>query len=201
MIGLLLFVDGRSNGSGLLGSTRDDSFSVTWIPGSGDGQRTLKDTTIPGDDIEDSLEATITTEPQVRASALEVSTTDPQTVFGHVTSAIPVDDLGSLQAEPKSTPDDSSRHSERTTSEQAVNSGSGRPQTDSIPDVTRHDGKSGDGGSGKGDHANSGTNQVSFFGITARGRRVVYLIDASESMRQHRAIDLCVRNCGTACRI
>ena len=209
---LLQFFEFRSPGRGTGHSGDGDNWSATWIPGgsagsgeSGSRGRTT-DSVIPDAESEGSKEVHQTIEVQPakeQPRLLSVTETDPQTVFG-ATQENRID--SELHATSKATTRDQQdniesinfKQTERHTSvvqdrEPAAIAGLNSPGENGN-DVGTNQGNSEDQGAGtvpgKGGASGTGGHQTSFFGIKAPAKRIVYVIDASESMRQHDAMQI-----------
>ncbi len=203
VLSAMVLFNGSGNGAGT--SAGEGSYSVTWLPGDGGGRGKGLDTTIPGDESGDSLQ--VNEQPQSASAIgiaktgshrlLLVSETDPQAVFNRESSDVvvtsPVRDFTS------------DSDADRTTNAVAADTrplagSSAESESDEDEDELEPEsgtgpghGAGGEKGSAGGGAAGSGEGRAEFFGITAKGRRVVYVIDASESMAQHHAMVIACR--------
>jgi hypothetical protein len=211
---VMLVADAHPQGRGTLGLANDESFSVTWIPGTGGGGGKVADTVIPDAEPGDSLELTGHAEMQSPAAKRPLLVeTDPQDVFSaEAVESFTVDDTTAVVSK---TDTKSSATAVRTTTsrpyefetpisdhEGTSNGTSVSPRSNSTSQLDSNDNSDGSAGgltgsgpgsddrSGDGGAAGGGSNHVKFFGIAARGKRIVYVVDASESMRQHKAMEI-----------
>ena len=213
---LMQFANAHPNGRGRFGVATDESFTVTWIPGNGGGGSGF-DTAIPGDGSDDAAGAdsitsadspppSVTPEDdrQTKGKLIATVETDPQDVFGdqpvksvtfETTSSteITTDDpniAGVRPARPQGRETDSNDvdDGQPTVSHRGVTDGE---EDDSGLDSNETNGNRTGGATGRGGSGNGGgEGKVSFFGLVARARRIVYAIDASESMRKNRAMEI-----------
>lgn len=189
------------------GASREGSLSLTWIPGSGKETNERFDTSLPA-----SVAVELT-------AASDLHELDNQPVALIQTAEFQVEDV--FQTESSSLKEDVEAQKERGRSPIKLASAV-KPQTvepepkrldeatesASQPNKSRSKGstKSGQGTKGDQSKPNAGRTggnaggEVGFFGITTRARRVVYLIDASESMRQYDAIGLARRELSESLR-
>ncbi|WP_010586468.1 VWA domain-containing protein [Schlesneria paludicola] len=196
---LLLMNSGTPYGTHVFGSSGDEGLSLTWIPGNSSGRQGSIDTVIPGDEDLGAIEpamATTSSASTVQSTTKLVVENEPQTVFnGQEETSLPllVDGSGTRRPEQSSADSPQEANQELESSDQD-NHGSATSPPPAAHVRGKGSGKGedvdGEGVVGGNDSPGSGGNRVEFFGIQARGKRVVYLIDASDSMRQHRAIDL-----------
>ena len=210
---MVLVVKSQPFGLGTFGSVDTEVFSVLWIPTQGDGSEGSLDAIIPETDSTGpfSVSERIESAPAAYAPRfLTVEQTDPQAVFSTEQVDSPIIESQRLM------PDESSiklTTSDREISsawpQQAVvveSSNANTPEDElaSASELTGMDrdqnfeaqlenGLTNDGEDGHGTATAAGGRQTQFFGISANSRRVVYVIDASESMRQHHAMELARR--------
>lgn len=208
------------NGSPGDGGNGGDTFSVTWIPGGGSGGGRKFDTALldSGDDGPPNQSITLENRPEEskKGPLLTVTPKDPDDVFRSETNEplmvnsdetpvpptrikpknrIPVPtDPNETEVTTANNPRTVAPASARTTvpMESASNVGSGDG-----PGGGRGEGQGTGQGNGQGDGnaaAGKGKGGVSFFGITSKAKKIVYVIDASESMRHHNAIELAREN-------
>ncbi len=207
---ILLFADGRPGRPGAYGSGRDDSFSVTWIPGEGGGGGNDVDTVVPGADEEMLVEAISPVPAQAsskKQALLAVVETDPQEVFNNdlaespsfekenpLTIAKPLESMTTVSARTsvsslqEATPSEDQRRATATSYSSEADSDSSR--TDSPNDRPGLAGGNSGAPAGTGGSSAGGDHRLSFFGILSHTKRVVFVIDASESMRRHKAMDI-----------
>ena len=212
---LMQFANAHPNGRGRFGVATDESFTVTWIPGNGGGGSGF-DTAIPDDGSNDLPGAEAVTsadspttsvssedDRQTKGKLIATVETDPQDVFGdQPVKSVTFETTSSTEI----TTDDSSVAGVRvsrpqgretdTNNDESQTTESHRGGTEGVADDSeleanessgkRAGGTAGRGGSGSG----GGEGKVSFFGLVARARRIVYAIDASESMRKNRAMEI-----------
>ena len=211
---LFLFIGEKPYGDGIFRSTKSGTFSATWIPANGDGQGRAIDTIVPDSQSAGPMDVLDTWEVQPapkNSPVLELPKTDPQTVFNSesndsITSTGESDSVVQSRREPvtedfgstKSTPhkiDATSVSPRRSATDVRASSQSELPGSD-VPGDDRPDSKRAGAGKNSGRKASSGGgsskaegSRIEFFGILTRAKRVVYAIDASESMRQHNAME------------
>ena len=209
---MLQFLGFRSAGRGT-GDTGDgDNWSATWIPGSpggtgeSGGRGAVIDTVIPNveSDGSNGVQQTIEMQPaNEKPRLLTVVETDPQTVFSATkenSNAIEEELHASLKTADRNNLFDvqSARFNQpelqdsvvKDRDQAAIEGASTSDQTeDGLPSNRGNTGGQGVGGEpGKGGASGSGGHHTSFFGIKAPAKRIVYVIDASESMRQYDAM-------------
>lgn len=194
---LMLMNSGTPYGTRVFGPNGNDGLSLTWIPGNSTGQAGNVDTVIPGDDDQGGVEpaAAMTSTPAVEPATKFVIENDPQTVFdAQEEPPLPlmIDRKGSTRESPNATAasQDLTQDSPSTTQDHQGSTASTASVGKDLGSGAKGEGGDGEGPAGGRDSGGPGGNQVEFFGIQSRGKRVVYLIDASDSMRQHRAIDI-----------
>ena len=189
------------------------SLSLTWIPGRGSEGNEHFDTAVGGAGAE-QLTLEPATEPprpiQKASSLIKTVELDPREVF-----QVEPDTSFKEDVESRIDRDRSSIHLVSSTDASVAKKSLAAPKPVPVemnstelepeprqrnernkPDVRRDRG--GQAGSGKGKAGQAGApggggnsgHEVGFFGIFTRARRVVYVIDASESMRKHNAIGL-----------
>lgn len=211
LLTLTRFTGGHGPGHGKAGRSQDDALTVTWIPGSGDaagasGVDTVVDDTVV-DDAEQgepngtAIDVEVGPEPE-KKPVFEVAETDPSKVFDEAPgeSVLVSFDLNGARpqkSEPvEPTPEESDRNErprENTVSNQESNGDVPTGPRSSNPDRSDSQSKVAGTNLGKGRDGSSlgnGSNGVKFFGIFSRARKVVYVIDASESMRKHNAMEI-----------
>lgn len=191
---ILLLVDLRPHGDGLGGGGSSDAFAVTWVPGIGRGPGQQVETILPGDGDADNSESETTIDPQPakkHAAIFDVESADPQTVFNSdsaesILQGTTVTPASARQIDADHQISDSRKFENTDSVSEEMGEGDAAAAD---ADRGKGNGKSGDeakaGGSSRGDGQ-----QVSFFGIGGQAKRVVFAIDASESMKQHRAMEL-----------
>jgi hypothetical protein len=195
LLGLLLVVriapaSHRFHGFGFEGG---DPFSVTWIPSDGTGPGGQFDTTVSDGDSAVTVELqTPSAVPTTQTRLISTTETDPQTVFNREsTEALQIpEDIPTSHTEPASFPVDPAVAAAETARPGTVESDL-KPDDEPSPH-----GKPGRGGSSADDGGDGGErggsapgNGTTFFGIATKAKRIVYVIDASESMRQHQAME------------
>ncbi|MEI8017861.1 MAG: hypothetical protein WCH39_06650 [Schlesneria sp.] len=209
---MLQFSGSRSAGRGTGDTGNGDNWSATWIPGSPGGAGESKgkgvaiDTVIPDAESDrlNDVHQTIEIQPaNEKPRLLTVVETDPQTVFSATkenSNAIESELHASLKTADRNKLFDvqSARFNQPDLHDSAVKDrDSASIEGESTSDQTEDglpsnrdntDGKGAGGEPGKGGTPGSGGHQTSFFGIKAPAKRIVYVIDASESMRQHDAM-------------
>ena len=200
---LLLTNGGTPTGTRLFGANGGDAIAVTWIPGNSSAGQGTVDTVIPGEQDQGLSEpsVSISADPVVEPASKFVVENDPQKVFEDSTgTSLPrvaevahetTRDPKLAESHEESAPNQASAAKLRDAS---VATDSVASDSDEVLSRRKgtggNDGEVGEGSSGGGESSGTAGSSVEFFGIRSRGKRVVYLIDASESMRQHRAIDL-----------
>ncbi len=211
---LLQFFEFRSPGQGNGKSGNGDNWSATWIPGgsagSGEpgGRGRATDSVIPDAESDGSNEVHKTVEMQSakeQPRLLTVAETDPQTVFGATQeNPNPIDPElhSSLKVANRNQQDNiesinfnqtdlhSSTVKNREPAAFAGKSTSDENGNGLASNPGNSDGQGAGEEPGKGGASGTGGHQTSFFGIKASAKRVVYVIDASESMRQHDAMQI-----------
>ncbi len=218
LIGLALIGDGGTRGKGVAGSEGGDAFVVTWIPGIGRGNGSRIDTVVSGAEGGDSVEIEKPVEPKAltkKSRLVDVVPADLEEVFRSET-----DD--SLMAETAVSETARSQESTRTSAavsnsafqqtsatksreeispQATVSFAHSGAMTDIDPQGEGHRGSNRDEGDGhgpvgergRGTASGTGGDRIDFFGIVSRSKRVVYVIDASESMRRHNAMEIARR--------
>ena len=212
LILVIFLADSQSNGRGTFGLAQEGTLTVTWIPGSGGGGNGQIDTIVSDGESGESLEP-IKTDPMPAvaksSSLLAVVETDPQSVFNPES----IEPLTIPTSETSVTPTDSDSVAERLNHAERIPNKTdfaavGAQQTSAVANSSsasnaspdeNHSGLNSGGnesvkkvrglGSGDGRSKGDGGSQVQFFGLFARAKRVVYVIDASESMRKHKAME------------
>ena len=211
---LLQFFEFRSPGQGNGKSGNGDNWSATWIPGgsagSGEpgGRGRATDSVIPDAESDGSNEVHKTVEMQSakeQPRLLTVAETDPQTVFGATQeNPNPIDPElhSSLKVANRNQQDNiesinfnqtdlhASTVKNREPAAFAGKSTSDENGNGLASNPGNSDGQGAGEEPGKGGASGTGGHQTSFFGIKASAKRVVYVIDASESMRQHDAMQI-----------
>lgn len=207
LLGVFLFVRSIPHGNGLSGSGQGDLFFATWIPGdgggNGGGKQRLSDTVVPDDDSDGSRDVNHSVEVQPakqEGPLLDVVQTDPKSVFD-AESADAVSSLKEVIA---------AAAAQRHAASKAVGTESDRDRqtgpnstagANSIAGLNHDGGKPGFGpgdDGGEGGSSNGTGRGIRFFGIKADAKRVVYVIDASESMRKNNAMELARQNLWTS---
>ena len=211
---MLPFFGFRSPGRGTSETGNGDDWSATWIPGGSGGagesrgRGPVVDSVIPDAESDGSngVHQTIEIQPaNEKPRLLTVVETDPQTVFGATrenSNTIESELHASLTSIDRRKPIDGEstnfnqpdRHvSMFRDRDPAVNAGKSTSDQNENG-RTSHQGRAGGQGSGEesgtGRASGTGGHQTSFFGIKAPAKRIVYVIDASESMRQHDAMQI-----------
>ncbi len=213
LIVMLPFFGFRSPGRGTGDMGNRDDWSATWIPGGAGGMGESKgrgaiiDTVVPNAESDESNEVHQTIEMQPaneKPRLLTVIETDPQTVFSATSensNAVESElNASSKTADLNKSIDLKKAHvnqhnllastvSDRNSAGIAGASPSDQAEND-FPLNQGNSGGQGAGGEAGNVGASTGTggHQTSFFGIRAPAKRIVYVIDASESMRQHDAM-------------
>ena len=207
---ILQFVSAPPGGHGGVGSGKEGTLTLTWIPGDGGAGF---DTSIPAADSDGldgtqsannsaSMPATQDNQAPTTSSGKLIATTetDPRTIFNN-------DGIKSIKFESTEPAEVESNGQDRNVAQvelsDAARSPGIAPDSDSESSGSAHDGsrnrdsiesrpgEHGAGGNGKrAGGSNGGNGSVSFFGLFARARRIVYAIDASESMRKNRAMEI-----------
>jgi len=207
----LQFFEFHSPGRGTGDTTTGDHWSATWIPGGSGGTKEsggrgrVTDSVIPDAQSDGSNEVHQTIEMQPeneKPRLLTVVETDPQTVFGETkvnSNTIESELYASLETSDRNQSNEvrsnNSNHPDlkasvlRDRDPTAISGTSSSDQDeDGLASNPGHASGQGPGEQGKGGASGTGGHQTSFFGIKAPAKRVVYVIDASESMRQHDAM-------------
>lgn len=180
-------------GNGGFGNQNTEVLSVLLLPGKGDPGHGF-DTKVFGSDSTGPLELDTSTNSDgtsAKRKLIAVAETDPQSVFTHEQIdplTKPVTQTVALHS--------SENRVDPATSKEDVSDGS---VTDVDGDSEQgNDGATGEpsdghssGSQAKGGKAGSG--QTTFFGIAAPAKRIAYVIDASESMRNHKAMETAKR--------
>jgi hypothetical protein len=207
----LMLIDAR--GRGTSGSAEAGTFTVTLIPGDEGGRGRVVDTTVREAEAGDSLDMNRQAEgpPAGRPRLLGVVQTDPQAVFRadgaesltlvsetamttrpripSDAETVRSDDPATLEADR----DPAAAERSVTSAQTSMPAGDAMASaSSSSADSNSRDG-SGRGhkiGPGEGRASGTNGNRTEFFGIVTRAKRVVYVIDASESMRRHNAMEL-----------
>lgn len=217
---LFFVVPSTSNGSGTFGFSNGDAASAIWIRGDGSGngrgKGMLGDTVLTDDEAGDSHDANQSMEVQPAKKELpllDVVQTDPQSVFdadasdseNSLKDALSVADaqrqtVASAFTPTKTAPQeiDGLRNVLQKSSAVARDSDESDVVTTTASNRAgsglSHEGAAGGQGvgAGLGEDGQSGAagNRIAFFGLNAKAKRVVYVIDASESMRNHNAMEL-----------
>ncbi len=202
---------------GIGGAQSGNDWSATWIRGGSDGtgeaqgRGAVIDTVIPNAESDDSNEVHQTIEMQPaneKPRLLAVLQTDPQTIFSATieTSNPNESDLfSSLRTADRNNPIEiKSTHlyqpdlrrsvvKDREAAAIADRSTSDRTENDLSSNHGNARGQGSGGEPGMGGTQGTGGIHTSFFGIKSPAKRVVYVIDASESMRQHDAMQFARR--------
>ena len=211
---MLQFFEFRVAGRGTGDQGNGDHWSATWIPGGSGGtgepggRGPVADSLIPEEETDGSNDVHQTIEMQPaneKPRLLSVNETDPQTVFGatrETSNPIESELLASAKIAERKEPADVELNNFNQSALQASVARDEKPPViggESTNDqnengLTSNRGNTGSRGSGdepgKGSASGTGGHQTSFFGIKAPAKRIVYVIDASESMRQHDAMQL-----------
>lgn len=201
---LILIAKAYPLGPGGFGPQDTTVVSVFLLPGksgAGDGF----DTTVSGSESTGIVEldaSTGTSGVQSRKKLIAVAETDPQAVFnGDERTAL----SNSAEASDVFSSEKADRPVVKTVVQTAAIKSLATPinplatgEEDSAGDTSDSDMDSdgtpgGPNGARKGAGGSSGGGQTAFFGITAPAKRIVYVIDASESMRNHKAMELAKR--------
>ena len=187
---LLLVIKTHPFADGSYGPAGEQTISVTWIPTDSSRSSHRFDTTVSNLDamelLPESSSPARSHKVEVTSSLLTVAQTDPQAVFNYETS-----DSESLVARTAELRDSSADH-DRSSAAAAVTSSSQNPE-EIEPHRPGTTGSLNPGGPHAGGHSKGGVGETSFFGISTQSRRIVYVIDASESMRQHNAMEIARR--------
>ena len=214
MFVMLQFFEFHSPGQGTGDSGVGDNWSATWIPGGSGGTGESKgrgaviDSVIPDAESDGSNEVHKTIELQPANEKPRLPTvveTDPQTVFG-ATKENSSTIESELHASLKIADRVKLKNVESINFNQADLQGlvvrdrvpaaiAGTSTSDQSENgqPSNHGNTGGQGSEelpGKGGASGTGGHQTSFFGIKAPAKRIVYVIDASESMRQHDAMQI-----------
>lgn len=201
VLSTLMLFDGTPFGRGGVGLGGSGSLQLSWVPGQAGGGGKGGDTAVADDDDGNAVGVVNGTEVQTEPSnqtLVAVTQTEPDQVFNQ-----PSDPTSVVDQETPST--GTIRKTSMTASDAHV--------TDLPTDVATTNPRggqsarvgaagNGDGqgtGQGEGDGTgNGGTggnqNGTRFFGIFTRAKRIVYVIDASESMLQHNAMEVARQN-------
>ena len=212
LMAMLPFFGFRSPGRGTSETGNGDDWSATWIPGGSGGtgesrgRGTVIDTVIPNaqSDVSNEVHQTIEIQPANDENRLlTVIETDPQTVFSATkeSSNTLVSEMNASlnTADFNKSSDRKSTHlsqpellastvNDRESAVIAGASTSDQSGNDLALTQGNTGGQGAEGEPGKLGASVTGGHQTSFFGIRAAAKRIVYVIDASESMRQHDAM-------------
>ena len=200
----LILFDGTPYGKGGIGAGGASSLQLSWVPGPSGGGGRGGDTTVAdgaeGNTVGSDDGTEVQSEP-ANEKLVAVIPTDPDQIFNQPNESTPLVDpntssTGNIRKTSMTansvTPTDPSNDVAATTgahSRPAARNGpegSGQGQGASQGDG---DG-AGQGGAGSGGNSNG----TRFFGIFTRAKRIVYVIDASESMLQHNAMNVARQN-------
>lgn len=202
LLALTQFAGGHLRGNGAINSSGDDSYSVTWIPGTGEqagggGVDTVLEEADQNGSAGVQTEVEIEPEPENKP-IFDVAENDPQKVFNETAAvAVNFDPNGAktakIETEPEEraldvTPGEVQEPKTAAGDEAATASKSSGDNADGIGG--KNVGANGGQGQGEGNSSGNGSNGIKFFGIFARARKVVYIIDASESMKKHNAMNI-----------
>lgn len=198
---ILQFVNAPPGRHGGVGSGTDGALQLTWIPGDS-GTGAGFDTAVPAtesDGLDASQSATTSASKTSNDRLIATTETDPQTIFNN-------DGIKSIMFESTEPAEVESDSQDSNVSQAAIADAVRSPEvaadSDSGPSGSSRDGaknhdlsesrpgEHGGGGNGKRAGGPNGNGGVSFFGLFARARRIVYAIDASESMRNNRAMEI-----------
>ncbi|WP_373653343.1 MULTISPECIES: hypothetical protein [unclassified Schlesneria] len=216
VLGLLLLVANTSPfGAGTFGRGDTEVFSVDWYASEGDGSGGKLDTALANADSSGAFTVSEAAAPAPAASApklLAVEEIDPNSVFNTDAPESTVAESQNLFTDASSISLATSRREHVSEIEEEIETaavetsqtksteehgdvdseGTGS-NTDEIAVAPSDSDAADHGGNGKGPSTAAGGRQTQFFGIPSTTRRIVYVIDASESMRQHRAMELARR--------
>lgn len=203
---LLCLANAQPAGTGN-GLNSSGSLSLTWIPGrDGDGKQSF-DTTVAGAGAEElSVEQPEVPPQQMVKQASLIKTTELEDIFQDAAASSFKEEIESRTIRAVSYTEE-----RPTTTTSPKRQNTVEAETESVREqlnpAPRRQGGTGDksghqnpgqkGGGGPGAKAGS---EVGFFGIFTRTRRVVYVIDASDSMRKHDAIGLARRELSESLR-
>jgi hypothetical protein len=196
-----------SPGNGAGGSSSGQGFSVTWLPDGGSKRGSGTDTVIPGGDAGEQFDAdrTVQSAPEHKSTPVfSRLQSDPRTVFdANPIEQASVDKHGQLTIQSSfESSDQAVVMSRQANAEKDALNETGAARSPNHgqnggANGDSHDGSGKGNGEGPGDEDGAGTGRkgigVRFFGIAANAKRVVYVIDASESMAQHNAMELARR--------
>ena len=192
---LLLTVEVSPHGVGTFGSVEANMFSVTLIPGQKSGRGSGVDTVIPDAEPGDSVEVINVSDLNSvisQARLLSVSHTEPQMVFNTESNdslTIETETSGVARTQRKST-DNELTPTKTLPQEADANDPASVGGAGSDSKIDGLVGRGLDDERGDGGQSGPGGDRIEFFGIFTRGKRIVYVIDASESMAQHNAMEL-----------
>jgi len=213
---MMFFASPNPNGKVGISLGQGDGLTLTWIPGSGGNGQGEIDTIVSDEQSGNSFETSNSTQIQSQAAQtlpLIIVETDPQVLFNTGSSDLlaPATDtsdqmpsqndsavLSRVSDELNSKAKTAAADEGDATTASRVSAAS-HATTDVDPSDRRIDSTNGGRkndkrgrGAGSDDEgsAGNGQNHVQFFGLVARAKRVVYVIDASESMRHHRAMEI-----------